>query len=76
MHYFFAHGGKNRVPLLNAYLDDENLSVAWAALLGVGIVKGINTVSRQILANVLVGWFLTPVAASFVAIILYFAIHL
>jgi len=49
---------------------------AVGAILGVGIVKGINTVSRQTLANVLIGWFLTPVIATFIAIGLYFAIHL
>lgn len=46
------------------------------AILGVGIVKGINTVSRRTLGNILVGWFLTPVEAAFIAIVLHFAIHL
>lgn len=46
------------------------------AILGVGIVKGINTVSRRTLGNILVGWFLTPVVAAFIAIVLHFAIHL
>ena len=46
------------------------------AILGVGIVKGINTVSRRTLGNILIGWFLTPVVAAFIAIVLYFAIHL
>ncbi len=46
------------------------------AVLGVGIVKGINTVSRRTLANILIGWFLTPVVASFNALALDFIIHL
>ena len=46
------------------------------AVLGVGIIKGINTVSKRTMTNVLLGWFLTPVVACFIAIILFFAIHL
>lgn len=46
------------------------------AVLGVGIVKGINTVSRRTLTNILIGWFLTPVVACFIAMTLYFAVHL
>jgi PiT family inorganic phosphate transporter len=46
------------------------------AILGVGIVKGIKTVSKRTLGRILIGWFLTPVVATFVAIVLYFAIHL
>ena len=46
------------------------------AVLGVGIIRGINTVSKRTMTNVLLGWFLTPVVACFIAIILFFAIHL
>ncbi|UCF89969.1 MAG: anion permease [Desulfobacterales bacterium] len=46
------------------------------AVLGVGIVKGINTVSRRTLTNILIGWFLTPVVACFIALALNFAINL
>ena len=46
------------------------------AVLGVGIVKGIRTVSTRTLASILIGWFLTPVLASFIATALFFAIHL
>jgi PiT family inorganic phosphate transporter len=46
------------------------------AVLGVGIVKGINTVSRRTLASILAGWFLTPVVAGFIAIVFSFAVHL
>ena len=46
------------------------------AILGVGIVKGINTVSRRQLLNILTAWFLTPVTAGVAAIALEFVIHL
>lgn len=46
------------------------------AVLGVGIVKGANTVSRRTLLNIFIGWFLTPAAACLIAIVLYVAIHL
>jgi PiT family inorganic phosphate transporter len=46
------------------------------AILGVGIVKGVNTVSRRTLANILIGWFLTPAIACFIAVVLYFAVNL
>jgi PiT family inorganic phosphate transporter len=46
------------------------------AVLGVGIVKGINTVSRRTLANILIGWFLTPAVSCLMAVLLYIAIHL
>ena len=46
------------------------------AVLGVGLIKGINTVRRRTLINILIGWFITPVVASFIAIFLDFVIHL
>jgi PiT family inorganic phosphate transporter len=46
------------------------------AVVGVGIVKGIRTVSTRTLGSILIGWFLTPVLASFIATALFFAIHL
>jgi len=46
------------------------------AILGVGIVKGVNTVSRRTLTNILIGWFLTPAIACFIAVVLYFAVNL
>jgi PiT family inorganic phosphate transporter len=46
------------------------------AVLGVGIVKGTNTVSRRTLTNILLGWFLTPAVACFIAVALYFAVNL
>ena len=46
------------------------------AVLGVGIVKGVNTVSRRTLVNIFIGWFLTPAVSSLFAIALYVAGHL
>jgi PiT family inorganic phosphate transporter len=46
------------------------------AVLGVGVVKGINTVRRRTLINILIGWFFTPAIAGFVAVVIYFAAHL
>jgi PiT family inorganic phosphate transporter len=46
------------------------------AVLGVGVVKGINTVRRRTLINILIGWFFTPAIACFVAVVLYFVVHL
>jgi PiT family inorganic phosphate transporter len=46
------------------------------AVLGVGIVKGANTVSRKTLASIFTGWSLTPAVACFIAIALYVIIHL
>lgn len=46
------------------------------AVLGVGIVKGINTVSRRTLLSILVGWFLTPVIAGLISLAMIFVLHL
>ena len=46
------------------------------AVLGVGIVKGISTVSGRTLVNILTAWLLTPAIAGFFATALDFSIHL
>ncbi|MGD2039037.1 MAG: inorganic phosphate transporter, partial [Desulfobacterales bacterium] len=46
------------------------------AVLGVGVMKGVNTVSRRTLTNILFGWLLTPAIACFIAVALYFAVNL
>lgn len=46
------------------------------AVLGVGIVKGISTVSGRTLVNILTAWLLTPAVAGFIATALDFIIHL
>lgn len=45
-------------------------------VLGVGIVKGIETVKKRTLLNILIGWFFTPLVACLFAITLHFVIHL
>ncbi len=46
------------------------------AVLGVGIIKGIRTVEKRTLMNILIGWFLTPAIAAVIALSIYFAINL
>ena len=46
------------------------------AVLGVGIVKGISTVSGRTLVSILIAWLLTPAIAGFFATALDFTIHL
>jgi len=46
------------------------------AVLGIGIIKGINTMNRRTLVNIFIGWFFTPVVACFVAIVLNFIVYL
>ncbi len=46
------------------------------AVLGVGIVKGINTIQRRTLVHVFLAWFITPMVASIFALALDFATHL
>ena len=47
-----------------------------SAVLGIGIIKGINTMNRRTLVNIFIGWFFTPVVACFVAIVLNFVVYL
>jgi len=46
------------------------------SVLGIGIVKGANTISRRTLANILIGWLLTPVLACLCALTIFFLVHL
>jgi inorganic phosphate transporter, PiT family len=46
------------------------------AVLGVGIIKGVNTINRKMLYSILTGWFLTPPLACFVAMCVHFVLHL
>ncbi len=46
------------------------------AVLGVGIIKGINTIQRRTLVNILLAWIITPFVASMLALTLDFATHL
>jgi len=46
------------------------------AVIGIGIVKGVNTVSRKTLKNILLAWILTPIVACFIALVINFAYNL
>jgi PiT family inorganic phosphate transporter len=46
------------------------------AALGVGILKGVNTIRRRTLVNILLGWFLTPMVACFFALAISFVSYL
>jgi len=46
------------------------------AVLGVGIIKGVNTIKRRTLVHIFLAWFITPFVASFFALFLDFATHL
>jgi PiT family inorganic phosphate transporter len=41
-------------------------------VLGIGLVKGVNTVSARTLRNILSGWFLTPIVSCIVSVAIYF----
>ena len=46
------------------------------AVLGIGVLKGAATIKRKTLYGILTGWFLTPLVACFIAMCIYYAIHL
>ena len=46
------------------------------SVLGIGIIKGASTVSIQTLKNIVFAWFLTPVVASVIAILITFGSYL
>jgi PiT family inorganic phosphate transporter len=46
------------------------------AVLGIGIVKGSNTINPRTLATILIGWLLTPVLACLCALTIFFLVHL
>ena len=46
------------------------------AVLGIGIIKGVQTIKRKTLFGIFTGWFLTPPVACFIAMCIYFAMHL
>ena len=46
------------------------------AVLGVGIIKGVNIIQRRTLVHIFLAWFLTPFVASVFALSLDFATHL
>ncbi|MBW2107060.1 MAG: anion permease [Deltaproteobacteria bacterium] len=46
------------------------------AIIGVGLVKGITTVSRRTLGHIFAAWFVTPVLGGLIAAVLHIAMHL
>jgi inorganic phosphate transporter, PiT family len=46
------------------------------AVVGIGIIKGAQTIKRKTLYGIFTGWFLTPPVACFIAMCIYFAMHL
>jgi inorganic phosphate transporter, PiT family len=46
------------------------------AVVGIGIIKGARTIKRRTLYGIFTGWFLTPPVACFIAMCIYFALHL
>ena len=46
------------------------------AVLGIGVLKGASTIKHKTLYGILTGWFLTPPVACFIAMCIYYAIHL
>jgi PiT family inorganic phosphate transporter len=46
------------------------------AVLGVGIIKGVNTIQRRTLVHIVLAWFITPLVASVLALSIDFATHL
>ncbi len=46
------------------------------AVLGIGILRGARTIKIKTLYGILSGWFLTPPVACFIAMSIYFALHL
>lgn len=45
-------------------------------VLGIGVIRGVNTIKRKMLFNILIGWFLTPFVSCFFALAIDFVIHL
>jgi PiT family inorganic phosphate transporter len=46
------------------------------AVLGVGIVKGVNTIRPRTLVNIILAWVLTPLIACLMSVVIFFVIHL
>ncbi|MFH1581618.1 MAG: inorganic phosphate transporter, partial [Pseudomonadota bacterium] len=46
------------------------------AVIGIGIVKGAQTVKKKTLRNILLAWVLTPVVSCFIALVIDFTYNL
>lgn len=45
-------------------------------VLGIGLIRGVDTISHKALFNILTGWFLTPFIACFFAVFINYIVHL
>ncbi|RPH48295.1 MAG: inorganic phosphate transporter [Desulfobacteraceae bacterium] len=45
-------------------------------VLGIGLIKGVDTINRKTLYHILTGWFMTPVVACLFVVLTHFIIHL
>jgi PiT family inorganic phosphate transporter len=45
-------------------------------VLGIGIIKGVQTVNRRTLINILLAWLLTPLLSCLMALAIFYVIHL
>jgi inorganic phosphate transporter, PiT family len=46
------------------------------AVLGIGLIKGVNTVNRKTLQQILLAWFMTPVVSCCLSLVIFFTAHL
>jgi PiT family inorganic phosphate transporter len=46
------------------------------AVLGIGLVKGVTTVSAKTLGHIVLGWLFTPLVACLLALGIHFGVHL
>ncbi|MBW1803891.1 MAG: inorganic phosphate transporter, partial [Deltaproteobacteria bacterium] len=46
------------------------------AVIGIGFIKGIQTVDKKTLGGIFIGWSLTPLVACFISVAIYFVKHL
>ena len=45
-------------------------------VLGIGLIRGVDTISHRTLFNILTGWFLTPFIACLFAVVINYIVHL
>jgi PiT family inorganic phosphate transporter len=45
-------------------------------ILGVGLIKGMNTISKKTLLHISSGWLLSPLLSCLLSLFIYFSLHL
>ena len=45
-------------------------------VLGIGLIKGMNTISKRTLLNIFSGWLLSPLISCLLSLVIYFSLHL